>query len=121
MIQPFRSNRGDWGYLPLQVQWELEELGFSTVGARDAVSSLLRYPMEAVSVTPATLLDVYEISVEKNHDVYDSFYVAVARTADADEFVTTDRNFEASCADEPFEYANPVPDEILWEFHSVGE
>lgn len=109
-----------FGYLPLRVQRVLEELGFETVQARNAVTSLLRYPMEPVSVTPAVLLEAYEISAEKNHDVYDCFYVALARAAGADKLVTTDRDFEALCADEPFEYANPVPDEVLSEFHSVG-
>jgi predicted nucleic acid-binding protein len=116
--------RGDhtllmFGYLPLRVQWVLEDLGFTTVEARNAVTSLLRYPMEPVQVVPSTVLDAYEISAEKNHDVYDCFYVALARSADADRLVTTDRDFEELCEDEPFEYTNPVPDDVLSEFHTV--
>ncbi|MFC4543268.1 type II toxin-antitoxin system VapC family toxin [Halosolutus amylolyticus] len=110
-----------FGYLPLRVQWVLEDLDVPTVDARNAVSSLLQYPMEPVDVTPQTILDAYEISAAKNHDVYDCFYVAVAREADADVLLTTDRDFETLCADEPFEYRNPVPDEILSEFHAVSE
>lgn len=109
-----------FGYLPLRVQWVLEDLGFSTADARNAVSSLLQYPMEPVDVTPETILDAYEISAEKNHDVYDCFYVALAREADADRLVTTDRDFERLCADEPFEYTNPVPEDVLSEFHTVA-
>ena len=109
-----------FGYLPLRVQWVLEDLGFSTVEARNAVSSLLQYPMEPVNVTPQTALDAYEISAEKNHDVYDCFYIAVAREADADALVTTDRDFEELCTDESFEYVNPVPDDVLSEFHAVS-
>lgn len=109
-----------FGYLPLRVQWVLEDIGFPTVDARNAVTSLLQYPMEPVDVTPKTVLDAYEISVEKNHDVYDCFYVAVAREAEADKLVTTDRDFEKLCADEPFEYVNPVPDDVLSEFHTVS-
>ena len=108
-----------FGYLPLRVQWVLEDLGFSQTDARNAVSSLLQYPVEPVHVTPETVLDAYEISAEKNHDVYDCFYLAVARAADADKIVTTDRDFERLCADEPFEYTNPVPEEILGAFHTV--
>jgi len=63
-----------FGYLPLRVQWVLEDLGFSTVDARNAVSSLLRHPMESVDVTPETVLAAYEISAIKNHDVFDCFY-----------------------------------------------
>lgn len=108
-----------FGYLPLRVQWVLEDLGFSTVDARNAVTSLLQYPMESVTVTPETVLSAYEISAQKNHDVYDCFYLAVARDANADRLVTTDRDFERLCKDEPFEYVNPVPEEILAEFHTV--
>ncbi|WP_336025471.1 type II toxin-antitoxin system VapC family toxin [Halobellus salinisoli] len=110
-----------FGYLPLRVQWVLEELDFSTVQARNAVTSLLQYPMESVEVTPETVLDAYEISAEKNHDVYDCFYVALARRANADALVTTDRDFETLCDDEPFEYVNPVPQSVLSEFHTVNE
>lgn len=108
-----------FGYLPLRVQWVLEDIGFETADARNAVSSLLRYPMEPVDVTPDTILDAYGISAEKNHDVYDCFYLAVAREAEADELVTTDRDFERLCADESFDYVNPVPDDVLSEFHEV--
>lgn len=116
--------RGDdtllmFGYLPLRIQWVLEDLGFGTVQARNAVGSLLQYPMEPVDVTPETVLETYDISSEKNHDVYDCFYVAIARRADADCIVTTDRDFERLCEGEQFEYVNPVPEEVLSEFHAV--
>jgi predicted nucleic acid-binding protein len=51
------------------------------------------------------------------HDVYDCFYLALGRAADADKLVTTDRDVESLCSDEPFEYTNPVPEEVLSEFH----
>ncbi|WP_435348497.1 type II toxin-antitoxin system VapC family toxin [Haloarchaeobius sp. HRN-SO-5] len=108
-----------FGYLPLRVQWVLEDLDTATVDARNAVCSLLQYPMESVQVTPATVLDAYDVSAEKNHDVYDCFYIALARDANADVLLTTDRDFEELCEDEPFEYTNPVPEEVLAEFHSV--
>lgn len=109
-----------FGYLPLRVQWVLEDLGFESVDARNAVSSLLGYPMASVAVERETILDAYDISAEKNHDVYDCFYIALARAADADRLVTTDRDFERLCADEPFDYVNPVPDEVLSKFHTVS-
>lgn len=117
--------RGDrtlllFGYLPLRVQWVLEDLDFSTVQARNAVTSLLQYPIESVDVSAETVLEAYEISAEKNHDVYDCFYLALAREADADRLVTTDRDFEELCEDEPFEYVNPVPEDVLAEFHAVN-
>lgn len=109
-----------FGYLPLRVQWVLEDLDFSTVDARNAVTSLLQYPVESVDVTTETVLDAYEISAEKNHDVYDCFYLAVARAANADQLLTTDRDFASLCEDESFEYTNPVPEAVLSEFHTVN-
>lgn len=109
-----------FGYLPLRVQWVLEDLGFPTIQARNAVTSLLQYPMESAGVEPDTLLDAYDISAEKNHDVYDCFYIAIAREASVDRLVTTDRDFEELCESEPFEYTNPVPEEVLSEFHTVN-
>ncbi|WP_254766160.1 type II toxin-antitoxin system VapC family toxin [Salinilacihabitans rarus] len=109
-----------FGYLPLRIQWVLEDLGFEMHEARNAVSSLLRYPIEFVDIDDETVLDAYECSAEKNHDVYDCFYVALARAADVDTLVTTDRDFERLCADEPFEYVNPVPDDVLERFHDVS-
>ena len=108
-----------FGYLPLRVQWVLEDLGISTVEARNAVNSLLQYPMEPVPVDTETVQLAYEISAKKNHDVYDSFYLAIAREADADQVVTTDRDFAELCRNEPFEYTNPVPDEVLEKFSQV--
>jgi len=108
-----------FGYLPLRIQWVLEELGFDAVEARNAVSSFLQYPIEFPEVDADKTLDAYAISAQKNHDVYDCFYLALARQADADVFFTTDRDFEAQCVDEPCEYVNPVPDEVLDRFHEV--
>ncbi|AFO55836.1 MULTISPECIES: type II toxin-antitoxin system VapC family toxin [unclassified Natrinema] len=110
-----------FGYLPLRIQWALEDLGFDTYEARNAVSSLLQYPLEFVDVDDKTVLDAYEISAAKNHDVYDCFYLALARQTDADVLVTTDRDFDRLCDDESFEYVNPVPEEILERFHTVNE
>lgn len=110
-----------FGYLPLRIQWVLEDLGFETYEARNAVSSLLQYPLEFIDVDGQTVLNAYEISAEKNHDVYDCFYLALARQADADVLVTTDRDFERLCDGEPFEYVNPVPEGVLERFHNVGE
>lgn len=106
-----------FGYLPLRVQWLLEDLGFDTVEARNAVSSFLQFPLEFVPVDAATLLEAYEVSAERNHDVFDCFYVALARRADADALVTTDRDFEGLCEEESFAYENPVPDDVLERFH----
>jgi len=109
-----------FGYLPLRVQWVLEDLGFETVGARNAISSLLEHPIEWVDTDDQTVREAYEISAAKNHDVYDCFYIAIARQADVDRIVTTDRDFGTLCDGEPFEYTNPVPNSVLEQFHTVS-
>jgi predicted nucleic acid-binding protein len=109
-----------FGYLPLRVQWLLKDLDFETVEARNAVNSLLGYPIEFIDSDEATVRAAYEISAEKNHDVYDCFYLALARQVEADRLITTDRDFEELCAAEPFEYVNPVPESVLTEFHTVN-
>lgn len=110
-----------FGYLPLRIQWVLEDLGFEPYEARNAVSSLLQYPLEFADVDDTTVLDAYDISAEKNHDVFDCFYLALARQADVDVLVTTDRDFERLCENESFEYVNPVPEDVLERFHDVDE
>lgn len=109
-----------FGYLPLRVQWLLEDLGFETVEAKNAVNSLLAYPIEFVDSDETTVRNAYEISAAKNHDVYDCFYLSLARQAEADRLVTTDLDFESLCDGEPFEYVNPVPSSVLEESHSVN-
>lgn len=75
----------------------LEDFYLQTVQARNAVTSLQQYPMEPVHVVPNTLLDAHETSAEKDHDVFGCFYIALARTANADRLLTTDRDFEGIC------------------------
>ena len=110
-----------YSYLPFRAQWILTaKWGFDRVAARNAVSSFLQYPLTVVDATIDTVLDSYEISTEKNHDVYDSFYISLDRMHDADVVLTTDRDFEQLCEDEEFEYLNPVPGEVLERFSCMN-
>lgn len=98
-------------YYPLRAQYLMtHNFGVDAVDARNAVQSLVRSPARLVSATESTLLDAYEISADKNHDVYDSFLLALARSYDAEYLVTTDTDFEALCTDESVTYVNPVPE-----------
>lgn len=110
-----------FGYQPLRVQWILQDLGVSTVEARNAVGSLLQYPMENAPVDAQTIMDAYEISSEYDHDVYDCFYIALARQSDADRILTTDRDFATLCDDERVDYHNPVPEDTLKMFDAASE
>jgi predicted nucleic acid-binding protein len=99
-------------YYPLRAQYLMtSNFGVDTVAARNAIQSLIRSPARIVSATETTLLEAYEISAEKNHDVYDSFIVALARRYDADYLVTTDGDFDDLCESEAVNYVNPIPTE----------
>jgi predicted nucleic acid-binding protein len=83
------------------------------VAARNAVQSLLRHPARIVGASDTVSLDAYEMGVENDRDVYDSFILALARATEADHLVTGDRDFDALCAGDPVAYRNPIPEDKL--------
>ena len=99
-------------YYPLRAQYIMtSDFGVDVVAARNAVQSLVRSPARVVSANGTTLLEAYDISAEKGHDVYDSFVLALAGAYDADYLVTTDGDFEGLCASEAVNYVNPIPED----------
>ncbi|PSP95369.1 PIN domain-containing protein [Halobacteriales archaeon QS_1_68_44] len=97
-------------YYPLRAQYVMtSDFGVSAPDARNAVQSLVQSPARIVNATESTLMQAYEISAEKNHDVYDSFILSLGRTYDADYLITTDEDFEELCDGEDVNYLNPVP------------
>lgn len=99
-------------YYPLRAQYIMtRSFGVDAVAARNAVQSLVRSPARLVSATETVLMEAYDISATKNHDVYDSFVLALAREYDADYLITTDDDFDALCDGEAVTYANPIPTE----------
>lgn len=99
-------------YYPLRAQYIMtSNFGVDTVDARNAVQSLVRSPARIVSATEKTLLDAYEISAANDHDVYDSFVLALARSYDADYLLTTDADFDELCDGEDVRYVDPIPTE----------
>jgi predicted nucleic acid-binding protein len=99
-------------YYPLRAQYIMtSDFGVDAVDARNAVQSLVRSPARIVGVNGKTLLEAYDVSAEKGHDVYDCFLLALARAHDADYLVTTDGDFEDLCVGEAVNYVNPIPEE----------
>jgi predicted nucleic acid-binding protein len=97
-------------YYPLRAQYIMtHKFGVEPVDARNAVQSLVQSPARMISATDTTVLDTYDISAEKNHDVYDAFLLALARSYDADYLLTTDTDFDALCETENVTYQNPIP------------
>lgn len=99
-------------YYPLRAQYLMtSNFGVDAVAARNAVQSLVQSPARIVSATETTLVEAYEISARKNHDVYDSFILSLARAYDADYLLTTDDDFDELCDGEDVTYTNPIPAE----------
>lgn len=99
-------------YYPLRAQYIMtRNFEVETVAARNAVQSLLASPARIVGATDTVLSEAYDVSAEKDHDVYDSFVLAMARAHDADYLVTTDNDFELLCAGEDVKYRNPIPED----------
>lgn len=101
-------------YYPFRAQYIMtSNFGVSDVDARNAIQSFIRSPARIVGATDTILLDSYEISAQKQHDVYDSFVLAMARAYDADYLLTTDEDFEELCDGEQAKYTNPIPADLL--------
>ena len=99
-------------YYPLRAQRIMtRQFGVEPVAARNAVQSLVRSPARLIGATDTTVLDAYDISAEKNHDVYDAFLLALARSYNADYLLTTDTDFGDLCETEDVTYQNPIPTE----------
>ena len=97
-------------YYPLRAQHlMIDAFDVDAVAARNAVQSLVRSPARLISATEHTLLEAYQISAEKNHDVYDSFILSLARAYDAEYILTTDDDFDDLCDGEAVTYTNPLP------------
>ncbi|MDY7082417.1 MAG: type II toxin-antitoxin system VapC family toxin [Halobacteria archaeon] len=110
-----------FSYLPLRAQYIMvSSFEVNRIDARNAVQSFLRSPVDIVSASKETLLSSYEISAEKNHDVYDCFFVALARQHRTEAILTTDTDFKKLCDDEEFLYVNPVPESVLEELGEVS-
>lgn len=108
-------------YHPLRAQYLMTtDFEVERVPARNSVQAFLRQPITLVSATRETLLNAYEISAAKNHDVYDCFLLALAQAHDTDALLTTDTDFADLCRDESIAYVNPVPTAILERFGSLS-
>jgi predicted nucleic acid-binding protein len=99
-------------YYPFRAQYIMtSNFGVDAVAARNGVQSLVQSPTRIVSANGKTLMEAYDISAEKQHDVYESFVLALARSYDADYLLTTDSDFDDLCVDETINYVNHIPED----------
>lgn len=105
-------------YLPFRVHWiHTTKWGVKSKDSLQAIQSFLEAGIEVVGMDREKVLETFEIADEKDHDVYDCFYIGLARQVDATHILTTDKDFDILCEGESFEYLNPVPTEVIEKFH----
>ncbi len=105
-------------YLPFRVHWiHTTKWGVESRDSIESIQSFLEARIEVVGMDRENVLETFEIAEEKEHDVYDCFYISLARQIDATDILTTDEDFGKLCEGESFEYLNPVPTDVIKEFH----
>ena len=109
-------------YLPLRARWVLTtRWGIAKTDADRAIQDFLEQRrVRYVGATRATLRSAYELAHRLRHDVYDTFYLALARDHGASALVTTDTGFRELCRRVGIEYENPVPSDVLSRFGAAG-
>ncbi|MHA1343870.1 MAG: type II toxin-antitoxin system VapC family toxin [Promethearchaeota archaeon] len=63
-----------------------------------------------------TVIEAFRYSYELNHDIYDCYYLALAKQENATSILTTDTDFMDLCEKMGLIYENPIPDDILKSF-----
>ena len=63
-----------------------------------------------------TIIEAFKYSNDLNHDIYDCYYLALAKQENATSILTTDTDFDKLCKKIGLNYENPVPLDILKKF-----
>jgi predicted nucleic acid-binding protein len=105
-------------HLPLRARWVLtNRWGIPRSEADRAVEDFLEHRrVRYVGASRTTMHKAFELARTLRHDVYDTFFLAMAIDHGASVVLTTDRDFRALCRRVDLEYENPVPDEVLRRF-----
>ncbi|HEX9341055.1 MAG TPA: type II toxin-antitoxin system VapC family toxin [Thermoplasmata archaeon] len=104
--------------LPLRARWVLtKHWGIDSKEADRAVEDFLEHRrVRYVGAARTTMQKAFELAKTLRHDVYDTFYLALAMDHSAPTVLTTDRDFRGLCKKVDLEYENPVPEDVLRRF-----
>jgi len=69
-----------------------------------------------VGLKRETIIEAFKYSNELKHDIYDCYYLALAKQENTTSILTTDTDFEKLCKKIGLKYENPIPHEILETF-----
>lgn len=78
-----------------------------------------------ILVTRSAIIKAFELAKNLKHDIYDCYYLSGAIASNCNSIITTDTDFEKQCkklteiADISIIYENPVPKNILEDFHKL--
>jgi predicted nucleic acid-binding protein len=71
-----------------------------------------------VGLKRGNIIQAFEYSNELNHDIYDCYYLALAKQKEANSILTTDTDFKGLCKKVGLHYEKPLPLEILRKFYA---
>jgi len=63
-----------------------------------------------------SIIEAFKYSNELKHDIYDCYYLALAKQENATSILTTDTDFDKLCKKIGINYENPIPPDILKTF-----
>lgn len=105
--------------LPFRVFWILTtKWGIDKQLAKEIILEFVKnysIPIYA-GLKRKTIMEAFKYSNELNHDIYDCYYLALAKQENATSILTTDTDFDKLCKKIGLNYENPVPLDILKKF-----
>jgi predicted nucleic acid-binding protein len=69
-----------------------------------------------VGLKRESIIGAFKYSNELNHDIFDCYYLALAKQENATSILTTDTDFDKLCKKVGLNYENPIPLDILKTF-----
>ncbi|MHB8587002.1 MAG: type II toxin-antitoxin system VapC family toxin [Thermoplasmatota archaeon] len=105
-------------YSPLRARWILTKAWkVPKQNADEAIQDFLGHPRVGyLGASRTALLRAFELAKSLGHDVYDTFYLAMALDHSITGLLTTDTDFRALAPKVGLEYENPVPADVLAKF-----
>ena len=105
--------------LPFRVFWILTtKWGIDKQLAKEIILEFVKnysIPIYA-GLKRETIIEAFKYSNELNHDIYDCYYLALAKQENATSILTTDTDFDKLSKKIGLNYENPVPLDILKKF-----
>jgi len=105
--------------LPFRAFWVLTtKWGISRQDASAVISEFVHNYSSPIyaGLTRKAIISAFEYSILLKHDIYDCYYLALAKQEEAMAIITTDTDFRDLCENIGLIYENPVPIDVLQKF-----